>query len=130
MDLRTTIIKTLLGEEILQEETDKDLSKLWAKHAEYHHMGESGHYTDEDKHKATAKKTHNDVLKHYGSEVASDMHKHSELIHKAGGVLHDARGLGLDMSAKKEAKKLRKKHNISKEGKGKSPWRHGDDLWN
>jgi hypothetical protein len=130
MDLRTTIIKTLLGEEILQEETDKDLSKLWAKHAEYHHMAASGHYTEADKHEATVKKTHSHVLKHYGSEVASDMHKHSELISKAGGVLHSARGLGLDLSAKKEATRLRKKHNISSKATGKSSWRHGDDLWN
>ena len=130
MDLRTTIVKILLGEEILQEETDKDLSKLWAKHAEYHHMGESGHYTEQDKHKDTAKKTYNHVLKHHGSEVASDMHKHSELIHKAGGVLHNTPGLGLDLKEKKEAKRLRKKHNISKEAQGKSFWRRGDDLWN
>ena len=80
--------------------------------------------------RTTIIKTHSHVLKHYGSEVASDMHKHSELIHKADGVLHGARGLGLDLPAKKETKRLRKKHNISKEAQGKSSWRHGDDLWN
>ena len=85
MDLRTTITKTLLGEQIeqLQESSkyepdleDMGRSQLWHAHAEAHEHSIHGRPTAS--HKKLAQKIHAYVAATHGREMADDMQKHSE----------------------------------------------------
>jgi hypothetical protein len=116
MDLRTTITKTLIGEEVEQLDeasryspdlTDMGRSELWHNHSQAYdqHMNNDGGKKYEKLHQ----KIHAHVAKVHGKEMADDMLKHS-FIHT-----RDSYGtVGEQMPGAKEALKLRKKHNINK----------------
>lgn len=124
MDLKTTIVKTLLGEKVIVEEskykhdlTDMGRSELWHKHEEHHHSANNKSGVNPRAHKKAADEIRAYVAKHHGAEMADDMHKHSELQtkmkrHQILQTRISGKPVGADKQDNDEAAKLRTKHRI------------------